>query len=149
MPSITSLGIGSGIDVEGLVKQLMEAERAPTAKRLDVREVDLQAKISSFGSLKGALSSFKTTLGSLRSASSVNGKTVSVSDNSVLTATIAGSNATEGSYTLQVDKLAQAHAIASTSFSDIKDVIGTGTLTFAFGTTTFDGEGLYTGFSEN
>lgn len=62
MASISTAGIGSGIDIPGLVGNLIEAERTPAENRFDKQEVDLQAKVSAYGSLKSALSSFQDSL---------------------------------------------------------------------------------------
>ena len=51
MASISSLGIGSGLDLNGLLDQLQEAERgklAPIEQQLETQ----QTKISAYGSCK-------------------------------------------------------------------------------------------------
>ena len=58
MATITSTGLGSGLDVESLVKGLVSAEGQPTTQRLQVKEAKLQADLSALGTLKGALSAF-------------------------------------------------------------------------------------------
>jgi flagellar hook-associated protein 2 len=63
--SISALGIGSGLDLGGLVDQLVAAERQPQEQRLNRREADLQAQISAFGSIRGGLSALETVLGKL------------------------------------------------------------------------------------
>ena len=63
--AISATGIGSGIDVESLVSQLVAAEGQPTANRLNTKEAKLQADLSAFGSLKSALSSYLPTVRSL------------------------------------------------------------------------------------
>jgi flagellar hook-associated protein 2 len=148
MASISSLGIGSGIDINSLVEQIVAAEREPTVQRLDLEEGEYQAELSSYGVLKGALSSFQTTLNSLRSTSDFLGVSATVGDTAALSVS-ATSNASAGSYTLQVNKLAQTHSLASAAFSSTTDTIGTGVLTFTFGATTYDGSDNYTGFSQN
>ncbi len=52
MAGVTSLGLGSGIDVRGIVDSLVAAERGPQESLLTRQEADLQAKLSSFGILK-------------------------------------------------------------------------------------------------
>jgi flagellar hook-associated protein 2 len=44
--SIQSLGVGSGLDLEGLVSQLLQAERAPKTQRLNTREAEIESTIS-------------------------------------------------------------------------------------------------------
>ena len=52
MASITAAGTGSGLDIETIIETLTEAERAPKAERLDTREIQIQADISAYGSLR-------------------------------------------------------------------------------------------------
>ena len=54
MASITSTGVGSGLDVASIVSQLMAVERQPLVA-LDRKEAGYQAKLSAYGSLKGSL----------------------------------------------------------------------------------------------
>jgi len=148
MATITSLGIGSGIDVNGLVESLITAERELPQLRLDTREAELQAQLSSFGVLQGAMSSFKDTLSGMRTASSASALSARVSDQSVLTASTVFT-AEEGRHSIEVEALAQGHAVASTAFSDLEAEVGTGTLSFTFGTSSYDEEGVLTGFAKN
>ena len=55
MASISSVGVGSGVLNNDLIDQLIEAERAPTDRRLDVEKVDLETKISELGNIKSAV----------------------------------------------------------------------------------------------
>lgn len=134
MASISSLGVGSGIDIPSLVQSLVDAERTPALKRFATQESKLQAKLSSYGIFKGALSSFQSSLTSLRSTSFGQSKIVSVGNGELFTAT-ASTIASSGSYSVEVKQLAQSHAIATASgaYTSVSDVVGTGTLTFAFG----------------
>ena len=60
--SITSTGIASGLDIESLVTQLVSAEGAVESNRLTRSEAKFQAKLSAYGTLKGALSTFQTAI---------------------------------------------------------------------------------------
>ncbi len=132
MASISTTGIGSGIDISGLVESLLEAERVPTETRIDSQEADLLAQLSAFGTLKSALSSFQDSLSQLKFASTFEDVTVSSSDDALITAS-GTSIANPGNYSLEIDNLAQAHSLSSTSFDETTDPVGTGTLTFEFG----------------
>lgn len=59
MAGISSLGSGSGMDLNGLIDKLMTAEKAPL-QALVLKEASYQAKISAYGSVKSALSAFQT-----------------------------------------------------------------------------------------
>ena len=132
MASISTAGIGSGIDIPGLVTSLIEAERTPTETRFDKQEVDLQAKLSAYGSLKSALSSFQGSLSQLKFASTFNDVTANSSDEDIATAS-GSSIANPGNYSLEVTNLAQAHSLSSKSHTETTSPVGTGTLSFTFG----------------
>lgn len=51
MATVTSLGAGSGLDLEGLVTKLMDAERVPLTE-LQTKEKSYNSKISALGSLQ-------------------------------------------------------------------------------------------------
>ncbi|MDO9167772.1 MAG: flagellar filament capping protein FliD [Methylobacter sp.] len=148
MASITSTGLGSGIDIKSLVSGLVSAEQTPTTKRLDKQEATLTAQISSYGSLKSAMSSFQTSLSGLKYASAFQKISATSSDMTAITAS-AGSNADVASYNLEVKQLAKSQTLASSSFSSATSTVGTGTLTVKFGTTAYDIDGNPTGFTQD
>ncbi len=132
MASISSPGIGSGLDVQGLVTKLVAAEGDPITQRLDTKETTLQAQLSAFGALKSSLSSFQSTLSSLTSMSSFGTRTVTSSDSTLFSASVT-SAAVPGNYQVEVQQLAKAQSLQSGVFTDTTSAIGTGTLTFQFG----------------
>lgn len=132
MAGISSLGIGSGLDLNGLVAKLIEAESAPLTA-LAKKEADFQAKLTAYGTLKGAFASFQTAARGLSSTTTFNTAKATAADATVLSAT-ASSIAKTGSYSVEVSKLAQSHKVASGAFDDPASSIGTGTLTIDFGT---------------
>ena len=132
---ITATGVGSGLDIDGLVTQLMAAERAPMDRRLLRRESNITSDISALGSLKSALSDFKTSLSSVNSLSTYQQRNAVSSNSNALTVQ-ANAGAALGNYSVSVEGLAAAQSVAvrSTFIAPSSDV-GTGTLTFTFGTT--------------
>jgi flagellar hook-associated protein 2 len=155
MASITSPGLGSGLDINSLVTQLVDAEKAAPTNRLDQREAKLQARLSAYGTLKGALSKLQTSLTSLTTSSTFQNKSVSSSDEKVLTATTV-STATAGKYDFNVTQLADNHKLATdptltnAQFTSATDNVGTGTLVFKFGTTDYDKDtDTYNSFTQN
>lgn len=136
--AITAAGIGSGLDIESLVSQLVAAEGQPAINRLDSQEAKLQANLSAFGSLKSALSNFQTAVQSLQTDSSFQGRKASSSNNELFTAS-ASTQATQGQYDIEIEQLAQAAKLTSNSgdFAEASDVVGTGTLTINFGSESF------------
>ncbi len=156
MASITSAGIGSGIDINGLVSQLVDAQKQPQVQRLDVKEAELQSRLSAFGTLKGALATLQTSLASLKTLETYRGRAVTSSDSDVLSAST-NISAAAGTYDITVGGLAQSHQLATdpiananARFTADTDILGTGTLTFKFGTTVYDpATDSYTSFTQN
>jgi flagellar hook-associated protein 2 len=120
------------MDIQGLVQQLVAAERQPVEQRLTRREATLSVQLSALGSLKGAMADFQSALSSLKDISTFN-KRSATSGNTDLYTVSASSAAVAGNYEVEVTSTAQAHKIASDPFAADTDVIGTGTLTFQFG----------------
>jgi len=130
---VSATGIGSGLDIEGLVRQLVNAERRPVENRLLVRERTLTSQLSGFGTLKGVLADLRNPLAALTNPATFQQRTVSSSDNAVAVASATG-NAATASYTLAVSQLAASQSLASPTFAALDTPVGEGTLTFRFGT---------------
>ena len=134
MASITSLGVGSGIFSNDLVRQLVSAERAPTEQRLNSRQSEAEAQISAFGKIRSALESLKGVAEELNTAENLRAYVGTSSNANVVSATVDSAEANRGSYSLNVMDLAQAQSLASGAFAD-RDAtsVGTGTLTLNVG----------------
>jgi flagellar hook-associated protein 2 len=137
MGTIISSGVGSGLDVAGLVQKLVEAEGAPKTLQLNREEAKVQAKLSALGSLRSALATFRDTLTALKSASEFQGRQATLSTPDFLTAA-AGATAVPGSYVVEVDQLASAHRLQSGDYAAADTVVGTGTLQIVTDGQTFD-----------
>lgn len=155
MATITGLGIGSGIDINSLLEQIVEAEQAPTASRLNRKEAAVQAEISAFGTFKAAVDDFQSALGQVKTSSNFISRQVRSSNEDIITGT-ATSIAEKGKYSVEVSSLAKSHSLASVAFDSMDDIVGTGELTFSFGTTDYDpgssfeaGDDTYNGFTAN
>lgn len=133
--SITSLGVGSGLDLESLVQNLVSAEARPI-QLLESRKVDLDLKISGFGQIQSALSEFQSAVSALNTPEAFRGISASSSDDSVFT-TSASQSAVTGSNTVEVTQLAQNNKFGSQSFTSEEEVIGTGELSFTVAGETF------------
>lgn len=148
MAGIQSLGIGSGLLTSDLVDQLVEAERAASDLRLDTKTARVEAKITAYSELRNMLDGLSSSISSLSKAATIQSSSANSSNDSVLTASTS-STAEPGSYRIDVDEIAKSHSLASKQFNSVDDTIGTGTLTFKFGTTTYDGSDNYTGFDQD
>ena len=145
--AISSPGVGSKLDVNSIVTQLMGIESRPLAQ-LNTREISFQAKLSAFGSIRSALSQFQGAMSSLSFASRFEGATATSSDTAAVSAS-ATARAPAGSYAVEVSALAQNQRLVAAGQATTTATIGTGTLTFDFGTISggsFDAQtGQYSG----
>ena len=135
--AISSIGVGSGLDLSAIISGLIDAERVPTESRLSNKERDITTELSAFGAVRSSLSLLEGSLGNLQSPTLFSNKKFSISDPSVFTAST-DSSAVAGSYSIEVSAIAQKQSLATnaaTAFADITDSIGTGTLTVKFGET--------------
>ncbi|MDK9725899.1 MAG: flagellar filament capping protein FliD [Sterolibacteriaceae bacterium MAG5] len=143
--TLSSAGLGSGLDVTGIVSKLMAIERRPI-DLIDTKSTVVQAQLTAYGSLKGSLSSLQTAVTSLTSKSTYSATKATVADTEQLGVT-SDSTAAAGSYSVQVVNLAKAEKLKSAAFSSASDSVGTGTITFDFGT--YSTTGGVTGFALN
>lgn len=134
---ISVSGIGSGLDLESLVNQLLAAEGQPAQARLDQREATLQAQLSAVGSLKGALGQLRDSSAALGDLTRLLRYQATSSNDEIVEASATGAEA-GASYGVEVRTLAAAQRLASAGFDDPNDVVGGGTLTIERGR--FDAE---------
>jgi flagellar hook-associated protein 2 len=112
MASISTLGIGSGLDLSTILDNLETAEKA-TLTPISNQQSSYTAKLSAYGTLKSALVSFQTANTALNSADLFTSTTTS-SSSSAFSATTTGS-AIAGKYTINVSQLAQAQTLTTKS----------------------------------
>ncbi|EAT12538.1 flagellar filament capping protein FliD [Bermanella marisrubri] len=148
MASIESLGIGSDLLTSDLVENIINADKAAGELRLDTKQQIIDAEISAYGEIQSKLFDFSESIVALADADNVGATTATSSDDSILTAT-ASSSAPEGNYSVEVQRIAKAHSLVSQSFSSTTATVGTGTLEFKFGTTSYTGGGGYDDFDLN
>jgi len=136
MATITAAGIGSGLDVENIVSQLVALERRPL-ETLESNASLIQAQISAYGTLKSKVAEFETAMNALGSADKFKLYSTSSSSDSVLTAT-ADSSAAAGVYEVEVTALAERDKYRTAAYTDSATVVGEGTLSIAVGADSFD-----------
>jgi len=134
--AIRAGGIGSGLDIESLVAQLVSAESQPTNFRLDAKEQELEAELSAYGTLKGALTGFQNSVTNMEGTEAFQIYDATSSDDTLFTA-IASSSAAAGNYDIEITQLAQVAKLRSADFTDSSEVIGTGTLDLSLGSDSF------------
>jgi flagellar hook-associated protein 2 len=134
MATISSAGIGSGLDVNAIVSQLVAIEREPIT-RLRSAATKIETQISAYGRLKSALAKMRDASAAFESATTWTNRSVSSADASVFDVKVTGSGAI-ASHALRPTALAASQANASAGYAAATTVVGTGTLTIDVGTWT-------------
>ncbi len=111
MASLTASGIGSGLDVNGIVSQLMSLERRPL-DNLNALGTKLTSQLSAYGQLKSGLATFQTAMKGLSSADKFQVFSATTSNKDVFTAT-ADKTAGITKHSIEVLSLAQAQKLTS------------------------------------
>jgi flagellar hook-associated protein 2 len=134
---LTSLGVGSGLDVATLVEQLVAAKKAPQQNQITDQAASANTQLSGLGQISAALSALQSAMASISDGSAFSAHSVSSSDTDILKASATG-NAVAGSYKIEVTQLAGALKASSGAFADSNTKVGTGTLTIAVGDEAMD-----------
>lgn len=133
MGSVTSSGLGSGLDVASIISQLMTIEKQPLIA-LKKEETSINAKISSFGKIQNALGTLRDKSAAFNSTSMWGNTTTTLTDPAVATVTsVSGKNGVAGSHSLQVDALATGQTVNSAAFASSASTLSEGTLTIDIG----------------
>ncbi|KTE41072.1 MULTISPECIES: flagellar filament capping protein FliD [unclassified Sphingopyxis] len=128
-----SLGFGSGIDTQQLVKDLAAASREPKIERMTGLVQANQTRISALAQARSNLDGFADSLGQMVSDGTLR-STPTVSDDSVLSATArAGLSADNFAASVEVTQLARGQTIFSGVVADKSAAIGQGTMTLTVG----------------
>ena len=129
-------GVGSGLDIQGIVGQLVQAEGAPRRNLLASREASYEATLSGLSKLKSAASELSSAAFDLRSLDTFRTRAVTSSNEDILTATASPGTAL-GKYQVEVGQLATAQKQASAGFADSTATVGSGQLTFDTSSSSF------------
>lgn len=113
MATISSQGIGSGLDVKTIVSQLVALEKQPLTK-LQTNAAVINTKISVFGQIKSLVSTLSTAAGTLNSLTTWNAVSATSSNTAAVTASAVGGTSSNA-FTFQVTALAKAQSYASNS----------------------------------
>lgn len=136
MATIQSSGVGSGLDIAGLVQQLVAAERQPLDARLNRRETAASIRLSALGSLRGALATLRDALAPMRAQADFQLRTARSSDDSAVSVS-ATPSAQPVVLAVEVLSLASADKLASGAFGAADSYVGDGTLTIGVGDASF------------
>lgn len=136
--TISSAGIGSGLDVNSLVSQLVAAERAPQDNQLSTQTSTANSQLSAYKAIQGAMTNLQSALSALQGTTGAfASSTASSSDTTVFSAS-ATQSAAAGTYQIEVKSLATAQKLASAGFGSTASGIGTGRLSFSSGSNSFN-----------
>ena len=129
--TISSTGVGSGLDVKSIVSQLVAIERQPLVA-LQTNASKIKSQVSIYGTIKSQV----TTLGdaaAVLSRTSGWSAQKATSSNSTAVAVTAGTSATSAALTVSVQQLAQAQAVTSAGVASGAAAGATGTLSIQLG----------------
>lgn len=132
MATISSPGIGSGLDVNSIVTQLVAVERQPI-NQLQTQASALQTKLSTFGKVQSDLSALRDAAAALTSPATWN-QTSGTSSNTASVGVTTDATNLPGTYSVQVTQLAQAQSNISKTYAAATDPVGQGTLHIELGT---------------
>jgi flagellar hook-associated protein 2 len=125
--TISSSGIGSGLNVSQIVTALMDAEKGPLNSINKSISTD-NAQISAYGSISGQISSFQSSIAGLITPSTIKATTASSSGTGVLSVSNDGT-AVAGEYKITNVTLASPQVIttniSTSEFTSINSSIGT------------------------
>lgn len=132
-PSFSTLGVGSGLDLQGMVDKLSAIEQRPL-QNLQKTATKFSAKLSVYGQIQSLASSLNSAVDGLAKPETYTGSVASSSDSSLVSATAAAS-ATQGTYSVSVSQLAANQVVVSPSglLANSSAVVGTGTLKISLG----------------
>ena len=122
MASISSLGIGSGLDLNGLLDKLSKAEQQRLTP-YTTQQTSYNAQLTAYGTLKGSLEKFDNLSKELAKPTFFNNTTASKHDQFAITTT---DKAVAGNYSVEVLKLAQPQTLTTQApVSDQTEKLGT------------------------
>lgn len=118
MSVVSSIGLGSGMDINGIVSQLITAEGQPQFAAIKRQETAAQTRLSGLGSLKSAMSSFQAAVKKLNDVNLFKA-TQAVSANTAIFTVATGAGAVAGAHTVEVTQLAKSQqSIATTEYAN-------------------------------
>lgn len=132
MATISSPGIGSGLDINSIITQLVAVERVPLNK-LQSEATSLQAKLSTYGKVQSGLSALRDAASAL-TRSDTWGATVGTTSDATAVAVTTSVTTKPGNYSLQVQSLAASQSNATAVYATADSLVGEGNLHIELGT---------------
>ncbi|AOT07446.1 flagellar filament capping protein FliD [Pseudoalteromonas luteoviolacea] len=144
MPLITSAGVGSGLDLESIIKASVDAENRPKMQQFAIKDERLSVELSAIGEVKSALSTLNDTVEKLADIDNFNKRVANITQptSGDIISVTPTSDISVGNFDIAVTQLAQGSRAVSTdgAFASADAVVSAsgGTLTFAAGTNNFN-----------
>ncbi|WP_287927367.1 flagellar filament capping protein FliD [Diaphorobacter sp.] len=145
MAGISSPGVGSGLNVQEIVSQMMSLERRPL-QLLQAKASGIDTKISSFGQIKSAMSALHEAARNLTSVDTWRSKQITTGDKTAVTGA-ATSTAAAANFSLEVQSLARGQSLASGTFASGATMGAAGQITLQKGRWDASGTGFTAGSS--
>lgn len=146
---VSTLGSGSGIDINALVANLVTAQYQAKNAALSTKSDKVDAQISDVAKLQSGVTDFSSALQSLIDGGTLVTQPTSSNSTVLQVSALPGAKLASLSASVVVKQLATAQA-ATTSATGLtsSSVIGSGTLTLRFGKATVDANGAMTSFTQ-
>jgi flagellar hook-associated protein 2 len=135
--TISSAGIGSGLDVNSLVTQLVAAERAPQDTQLTKQTNTLNSQLAAYKAIQSALTNVQNALKGMQGTTSVFSQSTATSSDTTVFSASTSTGSAAGDYSVEVVSLATAQKLASSAFGSTISTVGTGRLTIGSGSNSF------------
>lgn len=125
--SVGSLGAGSGLDLESLVKQMVSAQKDVKVKLYQDKIDGYEAELSALGKVGSAIDSFKSAVEALKDDELFTGRDAKIAqpEGEESIAITTDNTASNGSYAIDVNQLAKGSRVMSApgTFSSADDVV--------------------------
>ena len=128
---INILNAGSGLNTKEIIESLIEAEKTPLQNQISSEKSDIEVSISSYSTIKQNFSDLNANLTQL---DGITGLTISNDSNNFDLEISDTSLATEFDSTISINQLATGHTLVFDGFASELAPVGSGALTFEFGT---------------
>ncbi|MCO7190056.1 MULTISPECIES: flagellar filament capping protein FliD [unclassified Pseudoalteromonas] len=139
MPLITSAGVGSGLDLESIIKASVDAENIPKMQAFVKKEESLKVELSALGEVKSAISKLNDTVKKLADPDNFGKRVANITQptSGDIISVTPTSDISVGNFDIAVKQLAQGSRAVSAdgAYTSIDDVVSAtgGTLTFGAG----------------
>jgi flagellar hook-associated protein 2 len=131
MATISSPGIGSGLDVKSIVSQLVALEKQPLTN-LKLKASEVQTKISTYGQIQSMVSALSDAVSNLASVTGWNAMNASSSNSNAVSASAIGGTLPT-TFSVEVQTLAKPQNTASAAILPVGGPMGAGTISLAIG----------------